>query len=73
VIKVTSASDNTEFYLNHKKIEYIKIIGNAVHITLDNKNTYIVSTTIDEIQARILNVENATMHVVTVKSENESV
>jgi uncharacterized protein YlzI (FlbEa/FlbD family) len=69
MIKVTSASDNTEFYLNHKKIEYIKIIGNAVHITLDTKNTYIVSDTIDEIQAKILNVESATIRTATIDGD----
>ena len=48
MIKVTSASNKTDFYLNHKKFESIKIIDKNIHITLDNGNAYIVSNTIDE-------------------------
>lgn len=71
MIKVTSASNKTDFYLNHKKFESIKIIDKNIHITLDNGNTYIVSNTIDEIQSRIINVESATIHTAIVKKQND--
>ena len=61
MIKVTSASNKTDFYLIDKNI----------HITLDNGNTYIVSNTIDEIQSRIINVESATIHTAIVKKQND--
>lgn len=71
MIKVTSASNKTDFYLNHKKFESIKIIDKNIHITLDNGNTYIVSNTIDEIQSRIINIESATIHTAIVNKNDE--
>lgn len=71
MIKVTSASNKTDFYLNHKKFESIKIIDRNIHITLDNGNTYIVSNTIEEIQSRIINIESATIHTAIVNKNDE--
>ena len=71
MIKVTSASNKTDFYLNHKKFESIKIIDRNIHITLDNGNTYIVSNSIDEIQSRIINIESATIHTAIVNKNDE--
>lgn len=71
MIKVTSASTNTDFYLNHKKFESIKIIDRYIHITLDNGNTYIVSNSIEEIQTRIINIESATIHTAIINKNDE--
>ena len=71
MIKVTSASSKSDFYLNHKRFESIKIIAPNVHITMDNGNTYIVTNTVEEIQARILNVESATIHTAIIQTDTD--
>lgn len=71
MIKVTSASSKCDFYLNHKRFESIKIIAPNIHITMDNGNTYIVANTIEEIQARILNLESATIHTAIIQSDKD--
>ena len=69
MIKVTSASSESDFYLNHKRFESIKIIEPNLHITMDNGNTYIVTNTIEEIQSRIINLESTTIHTAVIQSD----
>lgn len=71
MIKVTSANSKSDFYLNHKRFESIKMIAPNLHITMDNGNTYIVSNTIEEIQSRILNLESATIHTAIIQSDKD--
>ena len=71
MIKVTSASNSSDFYLNHKRIEYIKIIGECIHITMDNGHTHIVTNSIEEIQSRIINIESATIHTAVIKDTDK--
>lgn len=71
MIKVTSASTKDDFYLNHKRIEYVKIIGGCIHITMDNGHTHIVSNSIEEIQSRIINIESATIHTAIIKDNDK--
>lgn len=73
MIKVNGANDKKEFYLNHKRIQYIKIINNVAHITMDNGAVYIVSNSIDEIQSRILNIESANIYTAIVNMKNKEI
>lgn len=68
MIKVTSASDLTEFYINHKKLELIKTVGNNIHITLDTGNTYIVTDSIEHIREQILKFDSKTLHTALIKN-----
>lgn len=71
MIKVTSACNKSDFYLNHKRIEYMKIIGNCIHITMDNGHTHIVSNSAEEIQSKIINIESATIHTAIIKDDDK--
>ena len=58
MITLTSASDKTQFHINHKKIEIIKCINNVTHIILDTGKTYLVLDNIDNIKLKIIEFEN---------------
>lgn len=71
MIKVTGANDKKDFYLNHRRIQYIKIINSVAHITMDNGAVYIVSNTIEEIQSRILNLESANIYTAIINTKDK--
>lgn len=65
MIKVISANDSSVFYINHKKIETIKLIGSTVHVTLDNGKTFIVSNNIEDIKSKIIEFESLIINSIT--------
>lgn len=62
MIKVTSANNKKDFYVNHKKIEVIKQLGQNLHIILDNGKTFIVTDSIEDVQERIIEFENSIIY-----------
>ena len=59
MIRVTSASDNKDFFINHRKIQIIKQSGQNLYIVLDTGKSLIVSSSIDDIRNRIIEFENS--------------
>lgn len=63
MIKVTSANNKKDFYINHKKIESIKQLDDNLHILLDNGKTLIVTNTIEDINNEIIQFENSIIYL----------
>lgn len=59
MIKVTSANNNEEFFLNHNRISKLKVVNSYVHILLDNEKKLIVTESIEEIKNKIIEFENS--------------
>lgn len=62
MIKVTSANNKEEFYLNHNKIRTLKFVNSYVHVLLDNEVRLIVTESIEDIRNRIVEFENSIIH-----------
>lgn len=62
MIRVTSANNKTDFFINHRKIQTIKQLGQNLHITFENEKTLIVTNTIDDINNKIIAFENSVMY-----------
>lgn len=63
MIKVTSASDKKDFFINHRKIEKIKQLEDNLHILLDNGKTYIVTDNIEDLKNKIIQFENSIIYL----------
>ena len=74
MIKVTSANNKEEFFLNHNKIRTLKLVDSYVHVLLDNEARLIVTESIEEIKNRIIEFENSIIYFNKIKqSINEEV
>lgn len=62
MIKVTSANNNEDYFINHNKIRTLKVVNSYVHIVLDNESRLIVTDSITDIQNRIIEFENAIIY-----------
>lgn len=66
MIKVTSANDDSVFYINHRKIKFIKHVNNILHIALDDGHCCLVKDSIDDIKKEIIEFESnisSIMHI----------
>lgn len=57
MIKTISANDNSDLFVNHKRIEVIKKINNNSHIELDTGRILIVKNSIEDIINQITEFE----------------
>lgn len=62
MIKLTSANNNEEFFLNHNKIRTLRLVNSYVHILLDSGSKLIVTENIEEIKNRIIEFENSIIY-----------
>lgn len=69
MIKVTSANNNNDFFINHRKIEIIKQIEKHLYIVLDTGKPYIVTNSIEDIKQKIIEFENS---IICVKKIEEN-
>lgn len=63
MIKVTSANNNKDFFINHRKIEVIKELGQNLHIILENGKTFIVTNSIEDVNNKIIEFENSIIYL----------
>lgn len=63
MIKVTSANNKEDFFINHRKIQTIKQLGKNLHIVLENGKTFIVTNDIEDIKNNIIKFENSIMYL----------
>ena len=63
MIKVTSANNKNDFFINHRKIEIIKQIEKNLYIVLDTGKPYIVTNSIEDIKKKIIEFENSIIYV----------
>lgn len=63
MIKVTSANNKNDFFINHRKIEIIKQIEKNLYIVLDTGKPYIVTNSIEDIKNKIIEFENSIIYV----------
>lgn len=63
MIKVTSANNKKDFFINHRKIEIIKQMSQNLHIVLDNGKTFIVINSIEDVKNKIIEFENSVIYV----------
>lgn len=59
MIKTISANDNSDLFINHRKIEVIKEFNNNSHIILETGKTLIVKNSIDDIINQIIKFESS--------------
>lgn len=62
MIRVTSANNKTDFFINPRKIQTIKQLGDNLHITLEDEKKFIVTNTIEDINNKIIEFENLIMY-----------
>ena len=62
MIKVTSANNKNDFFINHRKIEIIKQIEKNLYIVLDTGKPYIVTNSIEDIKNKIIEFENSIIY-----------
>ena len=67
MIKVTSANNKEDFFINHNKIRTLKLVNSYVHIILDNDSRLIVTDSIVDIQNRIIEFENSIIYLNKIK------
>lgn len=63
MIKVTSANNKKDFFINHRRIEIIKQLGQNLHIILENGKTFIVTNNIEDVQNKIIEFEHSIMYL----------
>lgn len=63
MIKVTSANNKKDFFINHRKIEVIKQLGENLHIILENGKTFIVTNSIEDVNNKIIEFENSVIYL----------
>lgn len=66
MIKVKSANNKKDYFINHRKIEIIKQIGHNSHIILDNGKTFIVTNDIEDIKKKIIEFESSINYTNTI-------
>lgn len=66
MIKVKSANNKKDYFINHRKIETIKQIGYNLHIILDNGKTFIVTNDIEDIKKKIIEFESSINYTNTI-------
>lgn len=63
MIRVTSANNKRDFFVNHRKIEVIKELGQNLHIILENGKTFIVTNSIEDVNNKIIEFENSIIYL----------
>ena len=63
MIRVTSANNKRDFFINHRKIEVIKELGQNLHIILENGKTFIVTNSIEDVNNKIIEFENSIIYL----------
>lgn len=70
MIKVTSANDGTDFFINHRKINVIRQLeGDNLYVILDSGKPFIIKDTIDNLKEKVIEFENSIIFVE--KKENK--
>lgn len=63
MIKVTSANNKEDFFVNHRKIQTIKQLGENLYIVLDNGKPFIITNSIEDIKNKIIEFENSIIYL----------